>query len=711
VVTPGELLTAALRYAEMGYPVFPCAPGGKSPLTEHGFHDATVDSEQVERWWTQHPCANIGIPTEGLVVIDIDGEGNPWPGGDPERMFDLAAGPMALTPRGGSHRLFRQPHGKNWRCTEGRLASRVDTRADGGYIVAPPSVVEGGKAYRWAPGLELDDPPDRLPEPPPWLAQELDRLAPSANGTPTLAHVAAGPPEANAIPEGQRNATLAKLGGNMRRVGMSLAEIAAALIQTNKDRCVPPLSPREVERIAASVARYEPDQVAVALAENHWDQMYAAAAGEDAETTDSVQRDPGPVPEELLRVPGFVSELMDHCLATAPYPNVALAFGGALVLQALLAGRKARDPGDNRTNLYLLGLAHSSAGKDWPRKLNTEIAHQVGLADGIGERFASGEGIQDALFITPSMLFQTDEIDGLLQSINKARDGRHESIMSTLLTMYSSANSVYPMRRKAGRESPGSIDQPCLSVFGTAIPNHYYAALSERMLTNGLFARMLILESSRRGAGQEPVIRNIPARIFETAAWWANFQPGTGNLQAWHPVPVVVDHTDEARQILIEARRLAEAEYDRAEGRNDAVGTTVWGRVSEQTRKLALLHAVSANHAAPRIDQAASEWAVQLVMHQARRMLYMAGLHVSETEFDQRCKRVVELLTAWQAQHGDAWMPYRDLSRKLRWSRREHEEVREALIDQERIDTDVVTTTGRPKLVYRLRALGAGRSS
>jgi len=83
------------------------------------------------------------------------------------------------------------------------------------------------------------------------------------------------------------------------------------------------------------------------------------------------------------------------------------------------------------------------------------------------------------------MLFQTDEIDGMLQSINKAKDARHEAIMGTLLTMYSSANSVFPMRRKAGKEAPGAIDQPCLVVFGTAIPNHYYEALSDRMLTNG----------------------------------------------------------------------------------------------------------------------------------------------------------------------------------------------------------------------------------
>lgn len=64
------------------------------------------------------------------------------------------------------------------------------------------------------------------------------------------------------------------------------------------------------------------------------------------------------------------------------------------------------------------------------------------------------------------MLFQTDKIDALVQSINKARVARHENIMSTLLTMYSAANSIHPTRRKAGKETPGVIDQPCLVVYG-----------------------------------------------------------------------------------------------------------------------------------------------------------------------------------------------------------------------------------------------------
>ena len=60
------------------------------------------------------------------------------------------------------------------------------------------------------------------------------------------------------IPSGERNRTLLSLGGTMRRRGMEEPEILAALLETNRGRCRPPLSEREVGRIAASVARYEP---------------------------------------------------------------------------------------------------------------------------------------------------------------------------------------------------------------------------------------------------------------------------------------------------------------------------------------------------------------------------------------------------------------------------------------------------------------------
>ena len=408
--------------------------------------------------------------------------------------------------------------------------------------------------------------------------------------------------------------------------------------------------------------------------------------------------DPGPMPDHLLRMPGFVGEVMDHCLATAPYPNPVMAFCGALSLLAFLSARKVRDPGDNRTNIYLLGLAHSAAGKDWPRKINTRIVHEVGLANGLGERFASGEGIQDALFQTPAMLFQTDEIDGMLQSVNKAKDARHEAIMTTLLTMYSSANSVYPMRRKAGKENPGVIDQPSLVLFGTAIPNHYYEALSERMLTNGFFARMLILEAGPRAEGQEPGISDLPPRVLATAKWWADFRPGTGNLENWHPVPQIIGYAEDAVPALVETRSEADAEYARAEARGDPVGTTVWGRVSEQVRKLALLYAISENHLAPRIGLAAVEWASAFVLHQTRRMLFMAAAHVADSEFDSLCLRTIEKIRNAPSRE----VAHSVLLKRLKIPKKEFADLMDTLACRGDVEVKDVTTSGRTGRWYAL---------
>ncbi len=221
--------------------------------------------------------------------------------------------------------------------------------------------------------------------------------------------------------------------------------------------------------------------------------------------------DPGPIPEHLFRVPGFIEQVMGFTMANAPYPNVGLAFSGAIALQSFLAGRKVCTPGDLRPNLYLLALASSGTGKDFPRKVNSRVLFEVGLVGAIGDKFASGEGIQDALVRANAMLFQNDEMDGVLRQINLDRENRRESIPNILLTLYTSANDVYPIRVKAGQKETVHIDQPHLTLFGTATPQYFYESLCQRMLTNGFFARMIV---DRR----RPARRGPDARLGQASA-------------------------------------------------------------------------------------------------------------------------------------------------------------------------------------------------
>jgi putative DNA primase/helicase len=252
---------AALDYARRGLPVIPlhtprdgggcsclsgeCGSVGKHPRTRHGVRDATTDEAKVRRWWSMWPDANIGIATgNGLVVLDVDPRNN----GDAtlhelEHQHGDLRTLTARTGGGGLHFYFAGD------APQGVVGEGLDRKGAGGYVVAPPSLHASGARYEWQ-----DEQPTE-PEPlPTWLAQLNGR--PSANGA--AAPVVDGP-----IAEGQRNATLASLAGTMRRRGMSGAAIRDGLRTENEERCNPPLPEDEVDRIAASVARYAPDPAGV----------------------------------------------------------------------------------------------------------------------------------------------------------------------------------------------------------------------------------------------------------------------------------------------------------------------------------------------------------------------------------------------------------------------------------------------------------------
>jgi len=410
--------------------------------------------------------------------------------------------------------------------------------------------------------------------------------------------------------------------------------------------------------------------------------------------------DPGPLPEHLLRLPGFVSEVMDYTLATAPYPQVELAFAGALSLQALLAGRKVKDAINNRTTLYVVALANSGAGKDHPRKVNQRALVAAGLPDCIGDTFASGEGIEDRLHITNSVLFQTDEIDALMAAIRDGKESRYETILSVLLKFYTSCNGVYSLRVKAGKEHR-YIDQPSLCIFGTAIPQHYYQSLSTRMLTNGFFARVIIIEAGRRGSGHEPPALDMPERVVATAKWWAQFRPGDaqGNLDAWHPDPKTVDLTPDAVCAMRAAREEADGEYAKAEAVKDIAAMAIWARAYEKARRLALIHACSENHLEPVISRQAAEWAWTFARHQTRRMLFMAQNYVAENPFHAECLKAMEKLRG----QADKTMSRSVLLKRMKTDAQTFQKIVDTLLQQEDIEVVRNSTAGRTGTHYRLR--------
>jgi hypothetical protein len=140
------ILRQALAYARRGWPVFPCLPGQKIPATRHGFHDATTDQQQITDWFGRGVGWNLAVATgaPGPDVLDVDQHGpagNGYAAFTRLRRAGLVDGAAACvrTPAGGMHAYFAGSDQHN-----GRLPGHhLDFRSAGGYVVAPPSQVDG----------------------------------------------------------------------------------------------------------------------------------------------------------------------------------------------------------------------------------------------------------------------------------------------------------------------------------------------------------------------------------------------------------------------------------------------------------------------------------------------------------------------------------------------------------------------------------------
>jgi hypothetical protein len=170
------LSDAALRYADAGLCVHPCATRDKHPVTTNGYKDATAHPAAVAAWWSRHPRANIGLPCapNGLLVLDVDRHPDPDTGEILDGFATLAklsGGGVPVTPTadtggGGVHYFFRAP---DW-TPEGSAGDGLDIKFNG-YVLAAPSIHPSGRQYTWREGLALGevDPADV----PAWLEAKI----------------------------------------------------------------------------------------------------------------------------------------------------------------------------------------------------------------------------------------------------------------------------------------------------------------------------------------------------------------------------------------------------------------------------------------------------------------------------------------------------------------------------------------------------------
>lgn len=255
-----EMVKFALEYAQKyGWAVFPVSNKTKKPLTPHGCKDAKKTAGPIKAWWKKWPDANIGIATGNmseLIVIDLDMDEDEGKDGIHELVLwerengDLPETAKVITGRGGNHLYFHYK-GDQIKNRTGILEG-IDVRADGGYVIAPPSVHPNGTLYEWE--SPLDDVP--VSE----LNDEVQRFLDAGKQTKEHGKQFQLPER---IGSGMRNTTLHKLACSMQAQGLSDDAILSAVAAENAERCDPPLDEEEVEKIVQSALQYRKGELKV----------------------------------------------------------------------------------------------------------------------------------------------------------------------------------------------------------------------------------------------------------------------------------------------------------------------------------------------------------------------------------------------------------------------------------------------------------------
>lgn len=262
---------AARQYAERGWSVIPVkglagedGNDAKRPIGEWmaaKSRRATTADVQHQVW----PGVAVlgGSISGGLVIVDVDGpEGEAALAGR-----EMPATPMATTPKG-RHCYYRWPDGAG-PCPGPQvgLLPKVDIRAEGSYVVAPPTVRVDGGSYEWADFLSPDDLP--LAPCPAWLVEMLRAEKPAGNGA------AVDPDDVlGGVGEGKRDATLFRYACRLRTQGRSRREAEVLLLEAARN-CKPPFPEKEAlakvkaawDTYAGGVEPADPDDPAAVLAQ------------------------------------------------------------------------------------------------------------------------------------------------------------------------------------------------------------------------------------------------------------------------------------------------------------------------------------------------------------------------------------------------------------------------------------------------------------
>jgi hypothetical protein len=426
--------------------------------------------------------------------------------------------------------------------------------------------------------------------------------------------------------------------------------------------------------------------------------------------------------EALTYVPGLVGDIVEWVLKGAHRPNRMMALGVALAVVGTLTGRFVVGPTGSATHLYIIILAMSGCGKDYPLRAGKTLMEAMAAGDLIGpDEFVSTQGIWRRLRRTPLLICFVDEMGDELAKINGQGNNAWVSAITGLLKKTYNAWEIAHTPEGAHSDESERLPWVAVSLVGAATPEAFFEGLKPGDLESGFVNRMLILpfEGHQRPPQQIPphgadvpppelveALKGLPrqkqhAQVVDLDQPWKDGKPVLKLPERLPPMPWGPGAEEAYFAYSKKVDQFAEVDKQRF---------SLSQRGCENAARLATN--VAQGRGSPTVDREDIEWAIKFAERSIKAGIGGVDEFMEEYyAFPKFCTKVIEKLRAC-----GGWRSKRDLKRDFRnnmKTRFDLGNVIEQLKEEGRVKDEVRAGGGRGPAIegYALVEVGPTRKA
>lgn len=339
---------------------------------------------------------------------------------------------------------------------------------------------------------------------------------------------------------------------------------------------------------------------------------------------------------------GLVGMIADWITSTAIRPQPQLALGAALTFVGMLKGHKYTTPTGLRSNLLVMNVAPTAAGKEHPQACISRLLKACELEKNEMSLPTSGTGLLTGLQKCNRVgLLSVDEMGRFLGNIaNKNSGGYQREIIDYIIQMFSRANGRFVGRQYANEKINPTVKlvNPHLCVIGSSVKGRISESCSSAEVIDGFLNRWIFFETSERPPMREDMefSNEVPPEIIFEVQKIINDDPN-----GYYPVAEDAEPLVKTIRYTPEARAVALSYGDKVEGLlNTAVPPldALYARCREHVAKLALI--LCDNEFVRERDV---ELAIDIVSESNKMIVDFAGL-ISDNDKEAEILRVLDII-------------------------------------------------------------------